>query len=158
MTQAGTIREHISVVGTRDGFELGILRNQQKGVGKIILSPGSPDLIAGVVLEPLQLFPDDRGFFAELARLGSGRLAAQMIPGDDRRIQVSMTLTYPGTIKAIHYHYEQTDLWVPIAGMLQVFLCDLRRNSPTFGAINTLYVGIVRPWKILIPPGVGHGY
>src|SRR4029077_10963423 len=42
--------------------------------------------------------------------------------------------------------------------MLQVFLCDLRRQSRTFGLINTLYVGRFRPWEILIPPGVGHGY
>ena len=35
---------------------------------------------------------------------------------------------------------------------------DLRPESPTFGARNTLYVGALRPWQILIPPGVGHGY
>ncbi len=35
---------------------------------------------------------------------------------------------------------------------------DLRAGSPTFGARNTLYVGALRPWRILIPPGVGHGY
>jgi dTDP-4-dehydrorhamnose 3,5-epimerase len=81
-----------------------------------------------------------------------------MVPDGTRNVQVSFTLTYPGTIKAIHYHSEQTDLWAPVSGMLQVFLCDLRRHSKTFGAINTLYVGRFRPWEILIPPGVGHGY
>ena len=35
---------------------------------------------------------------------------------------------------------------------------DLRVGSPTFGARNTLYVGALRPWQILIPPGVAHGY
>jgi dTDP-4-dehydrorhamnose 3,5-epimerase len=42
--------------------------------------------------------------------------------------------------------------------MLQVALVDLREDSPTFGLRNTLYVGTKRPWQILIPPGVGHGY
>jgi len=37
-------------------------------------------------------------------------------------------------------------------------LVDLRPASKTYGARNTMYVGALRPWRILIPPGVGHGY
>ena len=40
----------------------------------------------------------------------------------------------------------------------EVALVDLREASPTYGRKNTLYVGSLRPWQILIPPGVGHGY
>ncbi len=72
--------------------------------------------------------------------------------------QVSVALSYPGTIKAFHYHQRQTDLWVPVAGMLQVALVDLRTDSRTYGRRNTLYIGILRPWQLLIPPGVAHGY
>lgn len=43
-------------------------------------------------------------------------------------------------------------------GMLQIALVDLRPESPTFGARNTIYAGNLRPWHILIPPGVAHGY
>jgi dTDP-4-dehydrorhamnose 3,5-epimerase-like enzyme len=60
--------------------------------------------------------------------------------------------------KAFHYHQRQTDYWVVAAGMFQVALVDLRADSKTFGARNTLYVGALRPWRLLIPPGVGHGY
>jgi dTDP-4-dehydrorhamnose 3,5-epimerase len=42
--------------------------------------------------------------------------------------------------------------------MFQVALADLRRGSPTFGRRNTLYLGNLKPWQILIPPGVAHGY
>ena len=42
--------------------------------------------------------------------------------------------------------------------MFQVALVDLREGSPTYGLRNTLYVGVLRPWQIIIPPGVGHGY
>ena len=45
-----------------------------------------------------------------------------------------------------------------VMGMLQVMLYDLRTDSPTFGRLNTLYAGVVRPLQIRIPPGVGHGY
>jgi len=144
-------------LGTRNGIEMAIARSTQKTLGKLISRPNSPELIDGVKIEPLNVYPDDRGFFTELARLGKG-LASNMVPEGQRQIQVSMTLTYPGTIKAIHYHSEQTDIWAPISGMVQVFLCDLRRQSKTFGAINTIFAGRFQPWEILIPPGVGHGY
>ena len=42
--------------------------------------------------------------------------------------------------------------------MFQVALVDLRVGSATFGARNTLYAGALRPWRILIPAGVAHGY
>jgi len=152
-TQSATIVP----LGTRNGIEMAIARRSAKSLGKIIAKPSSPDLIDGVQIEPLQIYPDDRGFFTELARLGKG-LAANMVPDNVQKIQVSLTLTYPGTIKAIHYHSEQTDLWAPISGMVQVFLCDLRVRSKTFGAINTIFAGRFQPWEILIPPGVAHGY
>ncbi len=50
-------------------------------------------------------------------------LAAQFVP---ETTQVSAALSYPGTIKAFHFHKHQTDLWVPRMGMFQVALVDLR--------------------------------
>ncbi len=126
----------------------------EKGIGNIIQNPNSPDLINGVRVQPYNLWPDDRGYFLEVIRLGQG-LAAHFPVAST---QVSSAVSYPGTIKAIHYHRHQTDLWAPSVGMFQVFLVDLRKESPTFGVRNTLYVGALRPWQILIPPGVGHGY
>ncbi len=72
--------------------------------------------------------------------------------------QVSAALSYLGTIKAFHYHRRQTDYWVPAMGMFQVALADFRSESKTFGRKKTLFVGSLRSWHILIPPGVAHGY
>lgn len=124
------------------------------GIGDVILSESSPKLIDGVRIAPYAQWPDDRGYFLEVARLGHG-LPADF---DPRTTQVSAALGYPGIIKAFHYHGAQTDFWVPAAGMFQIALVDLRPQSPTFGARNTIYAGTLRPWQILIPPGVGHGY
>jgi dTDP-4-dehydrorhamnose 3,5-epimerase len=151
------LETNVVPLGTRNGIEMAIARRNTRTLGKIIAKLNSPDLIQGVQIESLNVYPDDRGFFCELARLGDG-LATKMLPNDQSKIQVSLTLTYPGTIKAIHYHSEQTDLWAPISGMVQVFLYDLRRNSSTFGSINTIFAGRFQPWEILIPPGVAHGY
>ncbi|MCC7341324.1 MAG: dTDP-4-dehydrorhamnose 3,5-epimerase family protein [Bryobacterales bacterium] len=124
------------------------------GIGDVILAADSAKLIHGVRIEPYALWPDDRGYFLEVMR-GGQSLVAGFPP---ETTQVSAACNYPGIIKAFHYHLEQTDCWVPAHGMLQVALVDLRKGSPTFGRKNTIYAGELRPWKIQIPPGVGHGY
>jgi dTDP-4-dehydrorhamnose 3,5-epimerase len=126
----------------------------EKGIGKVILDPNSKDLIAGVKAQSYPLWPDDRGYFLEVLRVGQG-LAAEFPVATT---QVSAALSYPGTIKAFHFHRHQTDCWVPVQGMFQVALVDLRKDSPTHGARNTLYLGALRPWQLIIPPGVAHGY
>jgi len=126
----------------------------QKGIGSVILKPDSPELIAGVRVQPYSVWPDDRGFFLEVQRIGQG-LAADFPP---ETTQISAASNYAGTIKAFHFHLHQTDCWTPAKGLFQVALADLRAGSPTFGKRNTLYVGALRPWQVLIPPGVAHGY
>lgn len=132
--------------------EIQIPRNE-RGLGSIILKPDSPDLIEGVVARAFPLWPDDRGYFLEVGRMGEGLIAD--FPAAS---QISAAVNYPGIIKAFHYHLKQTDYWVPVAGMLQVALVDLRPASRTYGKRNTFYLGALRPWHLLIPPGVGHGY
>jgi dTDP-4-dehydrorhamnose 3,5-epimerase len=126
----------------------------EPGIGKIILSPTSSELITDVQIRPFVIWPDDRGYFLEVARFGQGLVAD--FPASST--QVSAALNYPGIIKAFHYHKVQTDYWIAAAGLLQVALVDLRRESKTFGVKNTLYVGALRAWQLLIPPGVAHGY
>ena len=126
----------------------------EHGLGHIILELKSDKLINGVQVTPFEIWPDDRGYFLEVARLARDL-------GDDfpqKTTQVSAALNYPGIIKAFHFHRIQTDFWVPAGGVLQVALVDLRCNSNTYGTKNTLYVGTLRPWQLLIPPGVAHGY
>jgi dTDP-4-dehydrorhamnose 3,5-epimerase len=125
-----------------------------KGLGYLIGAADSPDLIAGVRVQPFSIYPDDRGYFLEVQRMGHG-LAAEFPAG---RSQISAAVNFAGTVKAFHFHLHQTDCWTPVKGMLQVALVDLRHASTTFGRRNTMYVGPLRPWQVLIPPGVAHGY
>jgi dTDP-4-dehydrorhamnose 3,5-epimerase len=124
------------------------------GIGDLITATESPKLIQGVKAAPVALWPDDRGYFMEVLRVGCGMAAGF----DPATTQVSSALSYPGAIKAFHYHLHQTDCWQPVMGMFQVVLVDLRVDSPTFGKRNTLYLGSLRTWQLIIPPGVGHGY
>lgn len=146
------------LVGERFGLRLVVPRRESTDIGDVITTPESSRLIAGIEIEPFVQWPDDRGCFAEVFRFGTPGIAHDFLPEDRRQVQVSFTISYPGVIKAIHYHFKQTDLWAPLSGMLQVFLCDLRKESNTWGRVNTLFVGTLRPWKVRIPPGVAHGY
>ena len=137
------------------GPGLGIRPRRQRDTGAMIVAVDSPQLIAGVAIEAGQLWPDDRGCFTELFRLGA---SGNLLAGFGAGLQVSAAVSYPRTIKAVHYHRLQTDVWAPLRGEFQVALFDLRLDSPTFGAVNTLFVGEWRPWRLRIPPGVGHGY
>jgi dTDP-4-dehydrorhamnose 3,5-epimerase len=120
----------------------------------VIRTPDSTDRIDGVEIRPYDLWPDDRGYFLEVIRMRQG--LASDFPVETT--QVSAALSYPGTIKAFHFHKYQTDLWVPAQGMFQIALVDLRAASPTYGLKNTFYAGALKPWQVRIPPGVGHGY
>jgi dTDP-4-dehydrorhamnose 3,5-epimerase len=145
----------IRQVAESGGLRLAIKRNGVRSQGALIAGPGSAKLIQGVQLEALTVHPDDRGYFEEVFRVGRGLATAL---ASAKELQVSAALSYAGTIKALHFHMRQTDLWTPATGLLQVVLYDLRVDSPTFGQTNTIYSGVLKPLQILIPPGVGHGY
>jgi len=130
------------------------LPQNELGLGNIIGSPDSKGLIEGVRVQPFPVFPDDRGYFLEVHRMGRG--PASHFPPEST--QISAAFSYPGTLKAFHFHLHQTDCWTPVRGLMQVALADLRVGSTTFGLRNTMYVGPLRPMHILIPPGVAHGY
>jgi dTDP-4-dehydrorhamnose 3,5-epimerase len=140
-------------IASAGDLELAYPENK-KSLGSLILSPDSPELIAGVRVQPFPVFPDDRGYFMEVQRIGRGLINGY----PPETTQIAAALNFPGTIKAFHYHLHQTDCWTVVKGMLQVALADLRVGSPTFGKRNTLYLGVLRPWHVLIPPGVAHGY
>ncbi len=107
-------------------------------------------MIEGVKIKNLIVRPDDRGFFMEVLKFGEETYA-------DIK-QTSYTETYPGVIKAFHWHKRQTDIWCVVSGMAQVVLYDLREDSKTKGMTDVLYSGDKNYSLISIPPGVVHGY
>src|SRR5262245_42985334 len=84
-----------------------VLPECDRGIGSLITSPDSSQLIAGVEVSPVTFWPDDRGYFLEVQRLGRG-LAAHFPAATS---QISAALNYPGSVKAFHYHLHQTDCW-----------------------------------------------
>lgn len=106
--------------------------------------------IHDVVIKKLVTHADDRGYFREVLR------------DDDQLLtrfgQTAVTKSYPGVIKAFHWHQAQDDLWYFVSGMARVVLYDRRPASPTHGVTQVIYAGEDNPVLILIPAGLAHGY
>lgn len=114
----------------------------------IVRSSGK--LIEGVGVRRAKILPDERGKLGEIMRADD--------PWFEKFGQVYFTTTYPGIVKAWHYHKKQTDHFYVIKGMVKIALYDQRQHSPTYGTVNELYLGEHCPGLLKIPPGVLHGW
>ena len=112
-------------------------------------------MIHGVQVKPLKILTDDRGFLMEMLREDE--------PIFERFGQVYMTGCRRGAAKAWHYHRDQIDHLVCVAGTALVVLYDGRDDSPTRNTIQefTLHApptGDPEPLLLRIPPLVIHGF
>jgi len=107
-------------------------------------------MIEGVKTKKLRVIPDERGQLTEMLR------------SDDEIFikfgQCYVTTTYPGVVKAWHYHKIQTDNFIAVKGMFKVALYDSREESPTKGEVNEFFLGDHNPMLLQIPPGIYHGW
>ena len=107
--------------------------------------------IQGVQVKQLRVVPDERGWLMEILR----RDETELLP---RFGQVYVSATYPGVVKAWHFHKLQVDNFACVAGMVKLVLVDTREGSPTKGAVNEFFVGDWNQMIVRIPPGVYHGF
>ena len=107
------------------------------------------ELIDGVVVKPLKVIPDERGYLMEMLRADD--------PFFEKFGQVYVSVAYPGVVKGWHYHRVQVDHFVIVSGMMKVVLYDQRDDSPTKGMINEFFMGERNPILVRIPNMVVHG-
>ncbi len=108
-------------------------------------------LIHGVRTKALRRIPDERGWLMEILRADDADLY-------ERFGQVYASATYPGVVKAWHYHKRQTDNFACIAGMVKLVLVDTREDSPTRGGVNEFFIGDQNPAIVQVPNLVYHGW
>jgi dTDP-4-dehydrorhamnose 3,5-epimerase len=107
--------------------------------------------IQGVKTKALRVIPDERGWLMEILRSDEPDLFTNFG-------QVYVSATYPGVVKAWHYHTKQIDNFACVAGMVKLVLVDTRPESPTNGAINEFFVGTHNPMLVQVPSLVYHGW
>ena len=111
---------------------------------------GSGSLIEGVLARRAHVIPDERGRLGEIMRADDDLF--------QKFGQVYFTTTYPGVVKAWHFHKKQTDNFYVVKGMIKIGLYDDRAESPTSGVVNEVYLGEHNRGLVQIPPGVQHGW
>lgn len=107
-------------------------------------------MIEGVVCKKLKVIPDERGRLMEILRSDEAVF--------EKFGQVYMTTTYPGIIKAWHFHTKQNDNVTVVKGMLKLVLYDNREGSPTKGELKEFFIGEHNPMLVHIPKLVYHGW
>jgi len=107
-------------------------------------------MIHDVKVKTLRVIPDDRGRLMEIMRADD-----EMFNGFG---QVYLSTTYPGVVKAWHYHKLQEDYFACVRGMVKLVLADTRDDSPTKGEISEFVIGELNPLLVKVPIGVYHGW
>lgn len=69
-----------------------------------------------------------------------------------------ISLTYPGIMRGPHEHVRQTDLFAFVSGEFEIYLWDMRRDSPTYRNFETIKAGLLQPLSLVVPPGIVHAY
>jgi dTDP-4-dehydrorhamnose 3,5-epimerase len=73
-------------------------------------------------------------------------------------VQVTLTTTFPGRVRAWGLHSATTDRLFAASGSLCIVCYDGRRGSATFGHVNEFFLGGRNQGLVVIPPGVYHGW
>ena len=108
--------------------------------------------IEGVIIKKLIRFSDERGYLVETFRIDN-------LPSKLRPVMSYVSYTRPGIARGPHEHMEQTDIFCFIGpGNFRIKLWDNRRESRTYGYCMGIIGGEDNPIRVIVPPGVVHGY
>jgi dTDP-4-dehydrorhamnose 3,5-epimerase len=107
--------------------------------------------IEGVMLRTTRPVPHEDGTLTEIARAGWAELAGPLV-------QVHLTTTLPGRIRAWGLHRRSTDRLFVAKGLVSIVVFDGRVDSATHGVVNELRLSERNPGLVVIPPNLYHGW
>ena len=111
-----------------------------------------PGVIPDVILKPLTIFQDQRGWLCEFFRQDE-------VPREFWPVMAYQSMTHPGVARGPHEHVYQADYFCFLGPSdFKLYLWDNRPKSPTYRTFQTDIVGVSRPASVIIPPGVVHAY
>ena len=107
--------------------------------------------IDGVIFRPTRPVPHEDGHVTEVARASWEILRAPVV-------QVHITTTFPGRVRAWGLHQLGTDRLFVVSGLVKIVIFDGRKASPTSDALNEFVVSEKNPGLLVIPPNLYHGW
>jgi dTDP-4-dehydrorhamnose 3,5-epimerase len=106
--------------------------------------------IEGVVITPLNRFPDERG------------RVMHVMKATDKEFkgfgEIYCSTIYPGVVKGWHYHKKVTLNYVVLKSMIKFVLFDEREDSPSKGVIQEIFMGEQNYVRVTVPPGIWNGF
>jgi dTDP-4-dehydrorhamnose 3,5-epimerase len=112
--------------------------------------------ISGLKRVSPRIFHDERGFFFE----SYSQTVYETLGILSHFVQDNCSFSYKNTLRGLHYQeYPQQDklIWVSRGKIFDVAV-DIRKNSPTFGCYEGVYLDDVLKEQFFIPQGFAHGY
>src|SRR5262249_50281289 len=111
---------------------------------------GPASLPLGVALRPLTMHPDDPGIFPEGFR--------ELWDTGGAPVQWNFVRSEAEVLRGVHVHHVHSDYLIILHGRASIGLRDLRRGSPTEGAVALVEMRGDDLKGLTIPPGVAHGF
>lgn len=109
--------------------------------------------LPGVKVYDLKALPDERGFFTEAFRRDWKELV-----GEDEIVQVNVSVSYPGIVRAWHRHLRgQVDYFLVLRGALKICAYDDGRDSATRGSLVEIIASAYKPQLVRMPGIYWHG-
>jgi dTDP-4-dehydrorhamnose 3,5-epimerase len=106
--------------------------------------------IAGVLVIPKRKIIDDRGAIFHMLRKDD--------PEFEKFGEIYFSKIHPGVIKAWHHHSRMTLNYLVVVGSIQLGLWDGRKDSPTHGKTQTVFMDEQFSQLVVVPPGVWNGF
>lgn len=107
--------------------------------------------IEGVRFHPVRPVPHEDGIVSEAARVSWPEV-------DQPLVQVHVTTTLPGRVRAWGLHQESSDRLFVVSGLVSIVVYDARLESATHGMLNEFRVSERNPGLLVIPPNLYHGW
>lgn len=107
--------------------------------------------IHGVEFRPTRPVPHEDGHVTEVARADWDVLGNPLV-------QVHITTTFQGRVRAWGLHQRITDRLFVVSGLVKIVIFDGRKGSDTEGRVNEVVVSEKNPGLIIIPPNLFHGW
>jgi len=137
------MNEHPDIVG------MNVLVQKTSAVtatGELRLTP-----IHGLRFRASRPVPHEDGTLAEIAKTSWAEV-------DSPIVQVHVTTTLPGRIRAWGLHRHSTDRLFVVKGLVSIVVFDGRLESPTYGTMNEFRGSDRNPGLLVIPPNLYHGW
>jgi dTDP-4-dehydrorhamnose 3,5-epimerase len=109
------------------------------------------DPIEGLRFRPTRPVPHEDGVVTEVARASWPEIELPIV-------QVHVTTTQPGRIRAWGLHRHSTDRLFVVSGLVSFAVFDGRLDSTTAGALNEFKVSERNPGLLVVPPNLYHGW